>query len=76
MPVTVGEIALVMFVGMGPIKVIVFYLGAIRDATPAVAREVAWRAVSVATITALSWASCSWRLPSSSSSSASARWAS
>ncbi len=53
MPETIAEIALVMFVGMGPIKVLVFYLGAIRDATPAVAREVALRAVMTATITAL-----------------------
>jgi len=50
---TVAEVALVMFVGMGPIKVLVYYLTAIHDATPSVGRRVALRAVGTATITAL-----------------------
>lgn len=50
---TIAEVALVMFVGMGPVKVIVYYLAAIHDATPAVARQVAVRAVATATLTAL-----------------------
>jgi multiple antibiotic resistance protein len=50
---TVPEIALVMFVGMGPIKVLVYYLSSIHDASPAVARRVALRAVGTATVTAL-----------------------
>ena len=47
------EVALVMFVGMGPVKVLVYYLAAIHDATPAVGRRVALRAVATAVITAL-----------------------
>jgi multiple antibiotic resistance protein len=50
---TVAELALVMFVGMGPFKVLVYYLVAIHDAEVAVARRVAVRAVATATITAL-----------------------
>jgi small neutral amino acid transporter SnatA (MarC family) len=50
---TGAEVALVMFVGMGPVKVLVHYLDSIHDATPAVARRVALRAVGTATITAL-----------------------
>lgn len=50
---TQAEVALVMFVGMGPVKVLVYYLNSIHDATPAVARRVAVRAVGTATITAL-----------------------
>lgn len=50
---TVAELALVMFVGMGPFKVLVYYLAAIHDAEAAVARRVAVRAVATATITAL-----------------------
>ena len=42
-----------LFVGMGPIKVLVYYLTAIHDATPSVGRRVAFRAVATATITAL-----------------------
>ena len=53
MTVTAAEVALVMFVGMGPLKVLVYYLVAIHDAEPAVARRVAFRAVATATITAL-----------------------
>jgi multiple antibiotic resistance protein len=52
-PGTWAEIALVMFVGMGPIKVLVYYLDAIRDAPPALARRVAFRAVLTATLTAV-----------------------
>ena len=48
-----AELALVMFVGMGPFKVLVYYLAAIHDAEAAVARRVAVRAVATATITAL-----------------------
>ena len=51
---TIAEVALVMFVGMGPVKVLVYYLTAIHDATPALARRVALRAVATATLTALS----------------------
>ena len=50
---TVAEAALVLFVGMGPIKVLVFYLAAIHDASPAIGRRVAFRAVVTATLTAL-----------------------
>jgi multiple antibiotic resistance protein len=50
---TIAEVALVLFVGMGPIKVLVYYLTAIHDATPSVARRVAARAVATATLTAL-----------------------
>jgi multiple antibiotic resistance protein len=50
---TGAEVALVMFVGMGPIKVLVYYLTAIHDASPSVGRRVALRAVGTATITAL-----------------------
>jgi multiple antibiotic resistance protein len=50
---TVAEVALVMFVGMGPVKVLVYYLASIHDATPAIARRVAARAVATATLTAL-----------------------
>jgi multiple antibiotic resistance protein len=52
-PQTVAEVALVLFVGMGPIKVVVFYLDAIRDAEPGLARRVAVRAVATATIATL-----------------------
>ena len=38
---TIAEVALVLFVGMGPVKVLVYYLTAIHDATPSVARRVA-----------------------------------
>ena len=34
---SVQEIVLILFVGMGPVKVIVYYLASIHDATPAVA---------------------------------------
>jgi multiple antibiotic resistance protein len=47
------QVALILFIGMGPVKVIVYYLAAIRDATPAVGRRVAVRAVATATLTAL-----------------------
>ncbi len=47
------QIVLILFVGMGPVKVIVYYLASIRDATPAVGRRVAVRAVGTATLTAL-----------------------
>jgi multiple antibiotic resistance protein len=50
---TVAELALVLFVGMGPMKVLVYYLTAIHDASPAIGRPVAFRAVATATITAL-----------------------
>ena len=47
---TWAEVALVMFVGMGPVKVLVYYLGATRHASPALGRQVAVRAVGSATI--------------------------
>jgi small neutral amino acid transporter SnatA (MarC family) len=50
---TWAELALVMFVGMGPVKVLVYYLGATRHASPALGRRVALRAVVAATIVAL-----------------------
>ena len=50
---TIAEVALVMFVGMGPVKVLVYYLAAIHDAAPSVARRVAVRAVATATLTGL-----------------------
>jgi small neutral amino acid transporter SnatA (MarC family) len=50
---TMAEVALVMFIGMGPVKVLVFYLGAIRDAEPALGRRVAVRAVATAAIVTL-----------------------
>ena len=52
MPATWAEIAVVMFVGMGPIKVLVYYLDAIHDAPPALGRRVALRAVLTAAVTA------------------------
>lgn len=53
MSATIAEVALVMFVGMGPIKVLVFYLDATRHAAPPLGRRVALRAVATATIVAL-----------------------
>jgi multiple antibiotic resistance protein len=50
---SLDQIALVLFVGMGPVKVFVYYLASIHDATPAVGRRVAVRAVATATLTAL-----------------------
>jgi multiple antibiotic resistance protein len=50
---TIAEVALILFVGMGPVKVLVYYLASIHDATPAVGRRVAIRAVGTATLTAL-----------------------
>jgi multiple antibiotic resistance protein len=47
------QVAVVLFVGMGPVKVSVFYLDAIHDATPELGRRVAIRAVATATLTAL-----------------------
>ena len=47
------EIVLILFVGMGPVKVIVYYLASIHDATPAVVRRVAILAVGTAALTAL-----------------------
>jgi small neutral amino acid transporter SnatA (MarC family) len=47
------QIALILFIGMGPVKVFVYYLDAIHAASPALARRVAIRAVATATITAL-----------------------
>jgi len=41
-----------MFIGMGPIKVLVYYLDAIHGAPPALGRRVAIRAVLAATVTA------------------------
>ena len=49
---SIPEIVLILFVGMGPVKVIVYYLASIHDATPAVGRRVAIRAVGTATLTA------------------------
>ena len=50
---TWAEIALVMFVGMGPLKVLVYYLGATRHASPAMVGAGRLRAVATATIVAL-----------------------
>lgn len=50
---TWAEIALVMFVGMGPIKVLVYYLGATRHASPGLGRHVALRAVGAAVVVTL-----------------------
>ena len=52
MPGTWAEIAVVMFVGMGPIKVLVYYLDAIHEAPAALGRRVAVRAVLTAALTA------------------------
>jgi multiple antibiotic resistance protein len=52
-PATWAEIALVMFIGMGPVKVLVYYLDSIHEATPALGRRVAFRAVLTATLTAI-----------------------
>ena len=59
---TWAEVALVMFVGMGPVKVLVYYLGAIRHASPAVGRRVAVRAVASATIVTLGLLVVGWLL--------------
>lgn len=50
---TIEQVALVLFVGMGPVKVFVYYLAAIHDVDSATARMVAIRAVGTATLTAL-----------------------
>jgi multiple antibiotic resistance protein len=50
---TLDQVALILFIGMGPVKVIVYYLDAIHDATPAVGRRVAVRAVGTAMLTAI-----------------------
>ena len=50
---TIEQAALVLFVGMGPVKVIVYYLAAIHDVDAATAARVAIRAVGTATLTAL-----------------------
>lgn len=42
-----------MFVGMGPIKVLVYYLGATRHASPGLGRHVALRAVGAAVVVTL-----------------------
>jgi multiple antibiotic resistance protein len=47
------QIALILFIGMGPVKVFVYYLDAIHDASPELGRRVAIRAVATATLTAL-----------------------
>jgi multiple antibiotic resistance protein len=52
-PGTIPEIALVIFIGMGPVKVLAFYLGATRHVDAAIGRRVAVRAVETATIVAL-----------------------
>lgn len=53
MPGTWAEVAFVIFVGMGPIKVLVYYLAATRQATPTLGRRIALRAVATATIVTL-----------------------
>jgi small neutral amino acid transporter SnatA (MarC family) len=53
MPGTIPEIALVMFIGMGPVKVLALYLGATRHVDAALGRRVAFRAVATATIVTL-----------------------
>ena len=53
MTATIAEVALVMFVGMGPVKVLVYYLSTIHDVEADLARRVAVRAVTTATLTAL-----------------------
>ena len=50
---SLDQIALILFVGMGPVKVFVYYLASIHDAPPAVGRRVAVRAVGTAALTAL-----------------------
>ena len=50
---SLDQVAVVLFVGMGPVKVFVYYLDAIHDATPELGRRVAIRAVATATLTAL-----------------------
>ena len=59
---TWAEVALVMFVGMGPVKVLVYYLGATRHASPALGRKVAVRAVGSATIVCLGLLVVGWLL--------------
>jgi len=49
---TAVEIALVLFIGMGPIKVLVYYLTSIHDADAALGRRIAVWAVATATVTA------------------------
>lgn len=50
---SLDQIALIMFIGMGPVKVFVYYLDSIHDASPELGRRVAVRAVGTATLTAL-----------------------
>lgn len=50
---SLDQVALILFVGMGPIKVFVYYLAAVHDASPALGRRIAVRAVGTATLTAL-----------------------
>jgi multiple antibiotic resistance protein len=61
-PETIPEIALVMFIGMGPVKVLVFYLGAIGQVDAALGRRVAVRAVAAATIATLGLVVVGWLL--------------
>jgi len=49
---TLDQVALIVFIGMGPVKVFVYYLDSIHDATPELARRVAFRAVGTAILTA------------------------
>jgi small neutral amino acid transporter SnatA (MarC family) len=42
-----------MFVGMGPLKVVIYYLGATRQVSPRLGRRIAVRAVAAAAIVAL-----------------------
>ena len=51
-----------MFVGMGPVKVLVYYLGATRHASPALGRRIALRAVAAATIVTLGLLVVGWLL--------------
>jgi small neutral amino acid transporter SnatA (MarC family) len=52
-PGTIPEIAFVIFIGMGPVKVLALYLGATRHVDAALGRRVALRAVATATIVTL-----------------------
>ena len=47
------DIFLIVFIGMGPIKVLLVYLGATQDASKELQRKVAQKAVITATIVAL-----------------------
>jgi len=52
-PISLFDVAVAFFVGMGPIKIVVAYLAMTHGAAPAIRRQVAIRTVLAATATAI-----------------------